>query len=199
MWGRHVATIIAPMTSSAYLKNQLLIAMPALGDPNFYHSVTYICQHDAAGALGIVINRPLNLTLSQVFEQMSLPDNNPEISEQAVMDGGPVQKERGFVVHPREGEWESSLEVSDRLAITTSRDILEAMAGGAGPGKALVALGYAGWGAGQLDMELAANAWLSVPCEEEILFDTAFDQRWTAAAKLLGVDISQLSYPAGHA
>lgn len=187
------------MANSDYLTDQLLIAMPNLGDPNFYHSVTYICQHDEDGALGIMINRPLDLTWSDIFQQMSLPCDSSAFAGQAVMEGGPVQRERGFVIHPREGEWESSLEVSDRLAVTTSRDILESMARGDGPAKALVALGYAGWGAGQLDMELASNAWLSVPCKEDLLFDTAFEQRWAAAARLLGVDISQLSYPAGHA
>lgn len=187
------------MTSSNYLVNQFLIAMPGLGDPNFYRSVTYVCQHDADGALGIVINRPLDLTLSDIFEQLSLASTNPEFAGQAVMEGGPVQRERGFVIHRREGSWESSLEVSDRIAVTTSRDILESMASGDGPTNALVALGYAGWGAGQLDMEMAANAWLSVPCEENILFDTAFEQRWSAAAKRLGIDIAQLNHPAGHA
>lgn len=187
------------MTSPDYLSNQFLIAMPNLGDPNFYRSVTYICQHDAEGALGIVINRPLDLTLADIFAQLSLTHDAGILARQPVMEGGPVQRERGFVIHPREGKWESSLEVSDRLAVTTSRDILAALADGSGPTNALVALGYAGWGAGQLDMEMAANAWLTVPCEEEILFETAFEQRWAAAAQRIGINISELNLPAGHA
>ncbi len=190
---------MATMSSPDYLNNQFLIAMPALGDPNFYRSVTYICQHDPDGALGIMINRPMELTLGEVFAQMSLPDGATGFSGQAVMEGGPVQRERGFVIHPRGGEWQSSLDVSERLAITSSRDILEAMAAGQGPEKALVALGYAGWGAGQLDMEMAANAWLSVPCDEDILFELAFEQRWVAAAQRIGINISDLNLPAGHA
>lgn len=187
------------MSNPAYLNNQFLLAMPALGDPNFYRSVTYICQHDADGALGIVINRPMGLTLAEVFQQMSLPDKSAKFAAQPVMEGGPVQRERGFVIHPGGSEWQSSLNVSDRLAVTSSRDVLEAMAAGEGPDKALVALGYAGWGAGQLDMELAANAWLTAPCDEEILFEMTFEQRWTAAAARIGINISDLNLPAGHA
>lgn len=187
------------MDGPGYLNNHFLIAMPGLGDPNFYHSVTYICRHDQEGALGIVINRPLDLTLADVFEQMSLPRKGSELDGQIVLAGGPVQRERGFVVHRRGGEFESSLPISDQLAVTTSRDILESLAAGNGPDKALVALGYAGWDAGQLDHELIQNAWLSAPCEEDILFDTPYEERWTAAARLLGVDIEQLNYPAGHA
>lgn len=187
------------MNDPTYLDNHFLIAMPGLGDPNFYHSVTYICRHDSEGALGIVINRPLDLTLAEVFTQMTLEARNKHVAGQPVMAGGPVQRERGYVVHKRGKEWESSLLISDQLAVTTSRDILESMADGEGPDKVLVALGYAGWDAGQLDQEIADNAWLSVPCREDILFETPFEQRWTEAARLLGVDIEQLSYPAGHA
>ncbi|NNF52240.1 MAG: YqgE/AlgH family protein [Gammaproteobacteria bacterium] len=187
------------MDNSSYLSDHFLIAMPGLGDPNFHQSVTYICRHDEHGALGIVVNRPLGLTLADVFEQMSLEAKNSGLGTQIVLSGGPVQPECGFVVHERSEAFESSLNISDDLALTTSRDVLAAMAEGKGPGKALVALGYAGWDAGQLDRELAENAWLSVPRESDILFATPLEQRWTAAARLLGVDISQLSHPAGHA
>ncbi len=186
-------------SNETYLNNHFLIAMPGLGDPNFYHSVTFVCRHDEEGAMGIVINRPLDLTLADVFNQMALPASEKDIGARTVMAGGPVQRERGFVIHERGQTFESSLDISPKLAVTTSRDILEAIANGRGPERILVALGYAGWEGGQLDRELANNAWLSVPCEEDILFSTPFDQRWTAAARLLGVDIEQLSHPAGHA
>lgn len=187
------------MDNSNYLSNHFLIAMPGLGDPNFYQSVTYICRHDGEGALGIVVNRPLDLTLADVFAQMSLEVSDQALAGQSVLAGGPVQPECGFVVHDRDAAFESSLEISSSLALTTSRDVLAAMAEGRGPNRALVALGYAGWGAGQLERELAENAWLSVPCESNILFATPFEDRWAAAARLLGVDIAQLSHPAGHA
>ena len=187
------------MEDNNYLNDHFLIAMPGLGDPNFQQSVTYICRHDEQGALGIVVNRPLGLTLAEVFEQMSLQPKDSTLGDQIVLAGGPVQPECGFVVHDRNDAFESSLKISDDLALTTSRDVLAAMAEGEGPRRALVALGYAGWDAGQLDRELAENAWLSVPCDPEILFATPLEQRWTAAARLLGVDIAQLSHPAGHA
>lgn len=187
------------MTDHTYLNDHFLIAMPGLGDPNFHHAVTYICRHDKEGALGIVINRPLGITLAEVFEQMSLAAIDQELGSQSVLAGGPVQTECGFVVHDHKEAFESSMNISDKLTLTTSRDVLAAMAAGKGPTRALVALGYAGWDAGQLDRELGENAWLSVKCDSDILFETPFEQRWAAAARLLGVDISQLSHPAGHA
>lgn len=187
------------MEDNDYLSDHFLIAMPGLGDPNFYQSVTYVCRHDEQGALGIVVNRPLGLTLAEVFEQMSLETRDSALGNQIVLSGGPVQPECGFVVHEGNEAFESSLNISESLALTTSRDVLAAMAEGKGPRRALVALGYAGWDAGQLDRELAENAWLSVPCEPDILFATPLEQRWSAAAELIGVDISQLNFPAGHA
>lgn len=187
------------MSKENYLNDQFLIAMPGLGDPSFHQSVTYICRHDEQGALGIVVNRPLELTLAEVFVQMSITASDAKIGAQSVLAGGPVQPECGFVVHERNEEFESSMNISTSLALTTSRDVLAAMAEGKGPGRALLALGYAGWDAGQLDRELAENAWLSVSSEPDILFETPFEQRWSEAARLLGVDISQLSHPAGHA
>lgn len=187
------------MQASAYLNNHFLIAMPGLGDPNFQRSVTFICRHDAEGALGIVINRPLDLTVGAVLEQLSLNCTNKEAATRQVLEGGPVQRELGFVIHTGSADYEASLDISEDLKLTTSRDILGAIAAGDGPDKALFALGYAGWDAGQLDRELADNAWLSVPSEDHILFDAPFEQRWSAAARLLGVDIEQLNLPAGHA
>lgn len=182
-----------------YLTDHFLIAMPAMGDPNFDRTVTYICEHNEEGALGLVINRPMDLALGEIFSQMSLECDNPGITVLPVLQGGPVQVERGFVIHGSEREWNSTLSVSDAVSVTTSRDVLEAMAAGDGPERALVAIGYAGWGAGQLEAEMAANAWLTAPANTEILFDMPFDKRWRAAAALIGIDLDLLSTEAGHA
>ena len=182
-----------------YLTDHFLIAMPAMGDPNFDRTVTFICEHNEDGALGLVINRPMDLTLGEIFSQMSLDCDDQEISALPVLQGGPVQVERGFVIHGSERGWNSTLAVSDTVAVTTSRDVLEAMAAGDGPERALVAIGYAGWGAGQLEAEMAANAWLTVPANTEILFDIPFEKRWRAAAALIGIDLDLLSTEAGHA
>jgi len=186
------------MSTDSYLSNHFLVAMPALADPNFSQTVTLICEHNERGALGIVVNRPSELTLADIFAQLSLASEDPGLGQQTVFHGGPVQTDRGFVLHDGDA-WESSLEISPSLRVTTSRDILTALARGEGPANWLVALGYAGWGAGQLEQEMVANAWLSVPAEAGIIFSTPVDQRYRAAAALLGVDLSQLSNSAGHA
>jgi putative transcriptional regulator len=182
-----------------YLTDQFLIAMPAMGDPNFDHTVTYICEHSDDGALGLVINRPTGMSLREVFGQMDLELLDQELADAPVLQGGPVQPERGFVIHDPGQPWGSTLPVSDSIQITTSRDVLEAMARGDGPERALVALGYAGWGAGQLESEMAANAWLSVPANHDIIFTIPFEERWRAAAALIGIDIDQISSDVGHA
>jgi putative transcriptional regulator len=187
------------MAASEFLTNQLLIAMPSLGDPNFHRTVTLICEHSAEGALGIIINRPTQMPLRHVLQQLSLEAVSADIGDRPVLHGGPVQQERGFVVHEPAGEWESTLEVSDQIRVTTSRDILAAIARGDGPRRALVALGYAGWESGQLEAEMLANAWLSAPAPGEIVFDLPFHERWTAATHSLGVDPARLSGQAGHA
>ncbi len=188
------------MADGAYLTNQLLIAMPALADPNFAQSVTLICEHTERGALGIMINRPLDMKMAEVLEQLSLTTEDPRLLEMPVLRGGPVQVDRGFVLHPPcERNWDSTLPVSDTLHVTTSRDVLAAMAQREGPSRAVIALGYAGWDAGQLEDELRQNAWLNVACDEEILFDLPFEQRWHAAARLLGVDLSRISHVSGRA
>jgi len=181
------------------LTNQFLIAMPALADPNFVHSVTYICEHNEDGALGIVVNRKTDVHLADLFRSMDLEDTDPEIAAQPVFSGGPVHPEQGFVLHQPAGDWASTLRVSDEISITTSHDIIEAIAHGKGPERYFVALGYAGWGGGQLEEELAANAWLSGPVDSRIIFETPVEQRWEAAATLLGVDLSLLSNDIGHA
>ncbi|MCG6966318.1 MAG: YqgE/AlgH family protein [Chromatiaceae bacterium] len=187
------------MNQTASLKNQLLIAMPNLQDPNFARTVTYICEHGDHGAMGIVLNRPTDLRLVDVLRHMQIEGGLGEAGEQIVYLGGPVEEERGFVLHTRTEPWGSTLAVNADISITTSRDILEAMARGDGPAQALVALGYAGWGAGQLERELQENAWLSGPADQSILFELPAEQRWEAAARLLGIDVNLLSGEAGHA
>ncbi|MCE3284082.1 MAG: hypothetical protein K0R70_338 [Steroidobacteraceae bacterium] len=185
---------------ATYLTNQFLIAMPAMEDPNFAQTVTLVCEHSERGALGIVINRTLPMTLGEVFDQLGLDSSRSRVNDQPVLRGGPVQTERGFVLHsPAAGTWESSLPFSDRMHLTTSRDILDALAAGEGPESAVIALGYAGWDAGQLEDEMARNAWLTVDADERVLFSTPVEQRWQAAAKLLGIDLRALSSDAGHA
>lgn len=187
------------MADVTYLTGHLLIAMPAMADPNFTRTVTYICEHNDSGALGIVINRPLQMDLGEVFEQLSLESADVGLARQPVLRGGPVQTERGFVLHEPTRAWDSTVEVSETVHLTTSQDILTAMAQGTGPKRAIMALGYAGWGAGQLEMEIGANAWLSVPATATLLFDTPFEARWAAAAGLLGINLATMSPEAGHA
>ena len=187
------------MGDVTYLTGHLLIAMPAMADPNFVRTVTYICEHTDQGALGIVINRPLQMDLGEVFQQLSLEAADAGVSSQPVLRGGPVQTERGFVLHEPSRKWDSTVEVSESIHLTTSQDILSALAQGTGPRRALMALGYAGWGAGQLENEMGANAWLSVPASATIIFDTPYEARWAAAAALLGINLATLSSEAGHA
>jgi putative transcriptional regulator len=184
---------------ATYLTNQFLIAMPAMEDPNFAQTVTLVCEHSERGALGIVINRTLPMTLGEVFQQLGLDSARSRVNDQPVLRGGPVQTERGFVLHTPGGQWESSLPFSEKMHLTTSRDILDALAAGEGPDSAVIALGYAGWDAGQLEDEMARNAWLTVDANDRVLFATPVEQRWHAAARLLGVDLRALSSDAGHA
>ncbi len=181
------------------LSGHFLIAMPSLRDPNFFHGVTYICEHNEDGAMGLMINRPLDIDLGEVLGQMKITSTLPEVADMPIFLGGPVQCERGFVLHRPHGEWEATLKVTDEIGITSSRDILEAIARGEGPRQCLIALGYAGWAPGQLEQEMADNAWLSVPADERIIFETPCHQRWETAAALTGVDIKRLSSDIGHA
>lgn len=187
------------MIEPTYLTHQFLIAMPTLADPNFFQTVTYISEHNANGALGLVINRPLNLTLAQLLEHLQLTADSPELATIPVYHGGPVQPEQGFVLHSPVGQWGATLRVTDDIGITTSRDVLQAVACGEGPQQLLVALGYAGWGPGQLEREIVENAWLSVAADPDIIFQTPSEQRWLSAAALLGIDLTLLSSDAGHA
>jgi putative transcriptional regulator len=187
------------MDADRKLTNQLLIAMPGMADPNFSTTVTLICEHNEEGALGIIINRPLNLKLAGLFDQLAVSDADPKASENPVVSGGPVGTERGFVLHDKKHRFENTLSVSDDIQLTFSRDVIDAMAVGDGPEKALVAIGYAGWEAGQLEEEMLANSWLSVEATPELVFDTPFEDRWSSAARLLGVDMASMSPDAGHA
>jgi len=187
------------MDAPATLANQLLIALPTLADPNFSRSVTLICQHDADGAMGVLVNRASEYTLGEVFRQMGIDSSDADLNARAVLAGGPVHPERGFVLHDGAREWDSSLAIVDGLYVTTSRDVLEAMARGEGPPAATVALGCAGWGAGQLEHELVENSWLTVPADPELLFALPLDARWQAAAGRIGVDLARMADYSGHA
>ena len=181
------------------LTNHLLIAMPTLSDPTFAQTVTLICEHTERGALGIVLNKPLPMRLSDVFSQMKLETFDEQIGSRPVLRGGPVQMDRGFVLHRPGGNWDHTLKVSDVIQVTTSRDVLAAMARGEGPSDAFIALGYAGWESGQLEREMRENAWLSMPVDPRVVFELPFERRWHAAWELLGVDVDKLSLVAGNA
>ena len=188
------------MTELKSLQNHLLIAMPSLEDPFFERSLTYICEHNDEGAMGIVINQPSSMNLQQLLEQtdkdLAVAENK---QEQIVLTGGPVNQERGFVLHSDQGQWSSSLTLADNIVITTSKDILSAIGTNAGPDKSLIALGYAGWTAGQLEKELQDNTWLTIEADPDILFNTPIGEKWQAAVNKLGIDVWQLTPDVGHA
>jgi len=181
------------------LTHHFLIAMPAMADPHFSRTLTYICEHNDQGALGIVVNRPLEMTLQALLEQVSIPPAGGKFKSVPIHFGGPVQVDRGFVLHSPLGQWQSTLAVSTEIGLTTSRDILQAVARGEGPGKLFVTLGYAGWAPGQLEHELALNAWLTVQANPDVIFDLPVEKRLSAAMSLLGIDFASLSEQAGHA
>ena len=184
---------------SGYLQRQMLIAMPDMADPNFSRSVTLLCQHNEEGAIGITINRQSGFTLGELLFQLKIPCENQKISSVMVLEGGPVSPDHGFVLHtPVEG-FESSVQINDDIMVTTSRDVMTAIAAGKGPENFLIALGYAGWGDGQLESEMRQNAWLSVPVDKDILFETAVQNRWEKAVGKLGISINDLHGVGGHA
>lgn len=185
--------------SDINLTDHFLIAMPAMEDPFFARSLTYVCEHNHEGAMGIVVNRPISLTLGELFAQIGMPLTQTELEDMPIHFGGPVQTDRGFVLHRPTGEWQSSLKVRDGIALTSSRDVLQSMSESGEPGEVLVTLGYAGWSAGQLEWELSQNAWLTVAADPRILFDLPPESRLPAAMQLLGVDFASLSEVAGHA
>jgi putative transcriptional regulator len=181
------------------LTGHFLIAMPAMADPNFSKTVTYICEHNERGALGVVVNRPTDMTLEGLFEQVDIPLESPRLRGLPVHYGGPVQIDRGFVLHKPIGSWQSTLQVRNDIGLTTSKDILTALGQGEGPAQVLITIGYAGWSAGQLEKEISQNAWLTVAAEPQTLFDTAPEAMVAGALELLGIDLSRLSEQAGHA
>ena len=184
---------------SVNLTRHFLIAMPAMADPHFSKTLTFICEHNEQGALGVVVNRPIDMTLHALLEQIDIANPLEACKLASVNYGGPVQIDRGFVLHAPVGSWNSTLSVGEEMGLTTSKDILEATARGEGPQHLLVTLGYAGWAPGQLEHELAQNAWLTVNADTRILFETPAAQRYDAALKLLGIDLAMLSDDAGHA
>jgi putative transcriptional regulator len=182
-----------------YLEQQMLIAMPGMADPNFARSVTLLCQHSDEGAIGITINRESGYTLGEILAQLNLHCRDERVRNSPVLEGGPVASERGFVLHtPMEG-FESSLLINPDIMVTTSRDVLASIAAGTGPERFIMALGYAGWGDGQLEFEMRENAWLSVPVDSAIVFDLPLQDRWQKAVSALGIDIRQLHDVGGHA
>ncbi len=191
--------------SSINLTHHFLIAMPNMADPYFAKTLTYVCEHNDQGALGIVVNRPIDMTMQALFERLSLKLKDRARADAPVYFGGPVQTDRGFVLHLPAGEWQSTLKVStgvgshDIIGLTTSKDILEAVGRGEGPAKMMVSLGYAGWSAGQLEHEITQNAWLTVQAKDAIIFDLPAEERLAAALELLGLDYARLADQAGHA
>lgn len=181
------------------LSHHFLIAMPAMTDPYFAKSLTYVCEHSEQGAMGIVVNRPISLTLSELFAQINMELKPAELEDVLIHFGGPVQTDRGFVLHEPNGEWQSTLHINNKVELTTSKDILQAIGDGQGPRHLLMTLGYAGWSEGQLEQELAQNAWLTVPADERIMFDLPAEERLSAAMALLGIDFASLSEEVGHA
>ncbi|WP_101758542.1 YqgE/AlgH family protein [Oceanicoccus sp. KOV_DT_Chl] len=187
------------LSSANSLKDHFLIAMPTITDGLFANSITYICEHNDQGAMGIVINHPLDLSLDEIFQHLEINDIQGPHSDQ-ILAGGPVHMDRGFVLHrTTEQEWDSTIRISGQVALTTSQDILTAIAHDQGPVDSIVALGYAGWSAGQLEIELADNAWLTVPADSDIIFNTPVELRAKAAAAQMGVDLALISPQAGHA
>ena len=183
--------------------NQFLIAMPGMADETFAGTVVYLCEHNEQGALGLVINKPIDIKLRNLFEKVELKLGQEALADQPVYFGGPVQTERGFVLHEKLGDgdshYNSTLSVPGGLAMTTSKDVLEAMADGAGPRRVLITLGYSGWQAGQLEDEIGRNGWLTVDADPTVIFDTPIEQRYDRAVSLLGIDPRMLTQEAGHA
>lgn len=187
------------MAANTSLANHLLIAMPSLIDPNFKKSVIYVCEHHVQGTVGLIINRPMQYPLGIVFDQLQIQPVRTEQSHIPLLFGGPIQPERGFVIHRPFGEWRSSLVLRDDVTVTTSNDIIRAIAADHGPKDVLVTLGYVGWGGNQLEQEVADNVWLVCPCTSELLYEVPFEERWEYAGLTIGVKMNQLSSSVGHA
>ncbi|MGA7964646.1 MAG: YqgE/AlgH family protein [Gammaproteobacteria bacterium] len=181
------------------LGGQLLLALPSLTDPRFSGSVVLMCEHGEEGALGLIVNRPMQLNLGTVLKQLNLRADHAEVAERTVFSGGPVETQRGFVIHDAPGRFADSLSLGETLGVSSSEQILDAISQGAGPERFIIALGYAGWGPGQIENELRENTWLPVPATAEVIFDTSIKDRWRQAAIQIGIDPLQLSSESGHA
>lgn len=184
---------------SINLTDHFLIAMPAMDDPYFSRTLIYIAEHNDQGALGLIVNRPIDMDLATLFEKIEVPLESPNVGRLPVYFGGPVQTDRGFVLHRPVGNWQSTLVVTSEVGLTSSRDVLQAVGKDGQPGEIMVTLGYSGWSAGQLENELVQNAWLTVPADPRILFELPFEERLPSAMETLGIDFANLSEKAGHA
>ncbi len=185
--------------SATHLAHHFLLAMPALKNPHFFHALIYICEHDDDGTMGIVLNRITEYRVGELFGQLGIRDADKNTKERLLLAGGPMQAERGFILHRPSGDWEASLTVQDDVTLTSSRDILEVIAQGKGPAENIIALGYAGWSPGQLEQEIADSAWLTMPADSDMIFNTPPDKLWQSAAHAMGVDLNLLSSQTGHA
>ena len=187
------------------LANHFLVAMPGMKDPYFQRSVIYVCEHNEEGAMGIMINTPINVTVANMLEQvqekipLSAQMSHSKSLDEPVLNGGPVSEDRGFIIHNPKDDYQSSLKMSERLFVTTSKDILSVLGTEDQPDNYIVALGYSGWDAGQLESELADNSWLTIEADPNVIFDTPIEERWSCAVESLGFDVAQLSPNLGHA
>lgn len=185
------------------LTNHFLVAMPGMKDPYFKRSVIYVCEHNAEGAMGLMINAPIDITVEKMLEKVDVQSLYPQVDSvnlgNQVLNGGPVSEDRGFILHNPKDHYESSIQMSDHISVTTSKDILSVLGTEAEPNRYLVALGYSGWEPGQLEIELAENSWLTIEAKPEIIFETPIPERWETAVKMLGIDVAQLSSDIGHA
>ncbi|MCK6263042.1 YqgE/AlgH family protein [Vibrio sp. ZSDE26] len=185
------------------LTNHFLVAMPGMEDPYFQHRVIYVCEHNQEGAMGLVINAPIDITVGGMLKKVDIEPSQPQLNsdslEKPVLNGGPVSEDRGFILHQPKDEYESSIKMTDQISVTTSKDILEVLGTEAEPNSYLIALGYSGWEAGQLEVELAENSWLTIEADPDVIFNTPIRERWRAAVQMLGIDAAQLSTQTGHA
>ena len=184
--------------NSGFLENQLLIAMPGLLDPYFNQTVTLICQQNENGCFGLTINRPTQVTIDELFDQLEIPNTNESVKGKLAFSGGPVQSEQGFVIHDADNKWENTIKINEEIAVTASRDILFDIAKGDGPDNFILTLGCASWAPGQMEAEFKSNSWLNCDADKKILFNTPYDKCWNGAVDALGIDIGFMSEVAGH-
>ncbi|WP_070964545.1 YqgE/AlgH family protein [Vibrio sonorensis] len=185
------------------LTNHFLVAMPGMKDPYFKRSVIYVCEHNNEGAMGLMINAPIDITVGKMLKQVDVQPVHPQLHtdslEKPVLNGGPVSEDRGFILHQPKDSYESSIQMTEQISVTTSKDILSVLGTDAEPNSYLVALGYSGWEAGQLETELAENSWLTIEADPDVIFNTPIAERWRKAVQMLGIDAAQLSSDIGHA